>query len=243
MSAVIRYSLVIPAYNEEQYLPRLLDTVDIARERYAGGADAIEVIVANNASTDETAQLAKARGCRVTNVEERRIACARNGGAAIARGEVVCFVDADLQVHPETFNRIDTVMASNSVVGGATGFTWERSSLGLWVTRLIIVECLLRPFGVNGGVIFCKADVFREVGGYPEDRDYAEDIAFFIRMRRCGRKRGLRTVRDAKAPAIVSTRKFDRHGDWHMLYMSLWIPFRYGSMHKLVRSYWYDDAR
>lgn len=243
MNTTLRYSLIIPAYNEEQYLPRLLDSVDVARERYAGGADAIEVIVANNASTDRTAEIAAARGCRVADVEERRIACARNGGAAIARGEVVCFVDADLQVHPETFNRIDTEMASGDVAGGATGFTMERYSLGIWVMQ-IVAECfLLRPLGMNGGVIFCQADVFREVGGYPEDRDYAEDVAFFIRMRRCGRKRGLRTIRDAKAPAIVSTRKFDRHGDWHMFYMLLWIPFRHGSLRNLVRSYWYDDAR
>ncbi len=53
--APIRISLVIPAWNEERYLPRLLDSVDAARARYRGGADRIEVIVADNASTDRTA--------------------------------------------------------------------------------------------------------------------------------------------------------------------------------------------
>ena len=59
-----RFSLVIPAYNEANWLPAVLDTVDAARAQYRGGADAIEVIVANNVSTDETVAIAEARGAR-----------------------------------------------------------------------------------------------------------------------------------------------------------------------------------
>jgi len=51
-------SLVIPAFNEAAYLPRLLDTLDVARSRYRYGANQIEVIVADNASTDQTPQIA-----------------------------------------------------------------------------------------------------------------------------------------------------------------------------------------
>jgi len=58
-------SLVIPAWNEAAYLPRLLDSVDVARKQYRGGVARIEVIVADNDSTDETPQIAAARGCRV----------------------------------------------------------------------------------------------------------------------------------------------------------------------------------
>ena len=41
--SVDRFSLIVPAYNEEAYLPALLDSLDTARARYAGGPDAIEV--------------------------------------------------------------------------------------------------------------------------------------------------------------------------------------------------------
>ena len=92
-----RFSLIIPAWNEQAYLPRLLDTVDEARTRYRGGPDAAEVIVADNDSTDATAVIARDRGCRVVHVAKRRIAAARNGGAGIARGEILCFVDADFR--------------------------------------------------------------------------------------------------------------------------------------------------
>ena len=100
-----RFSLVIPAYNEANWLPALLDTVNAARAQYRGGADAIEVIVANNVSTDETVAIAEARGCRVAHVEKRAIAAARNGGAATSQGEVICFIDADSRVHKDTSTR------------------------------------------------------------------------------------------------------------------------------------------
>ena len=50
----------------------------------------------------------------------------------MARGEVLAFADADLQLHPETFNEIDRVLASGPVVGGTTGIRFERAT---WSTR------------------------------------------------------------------------------------------------------------
>jgi glycosyltransferase involved in cell wall biosynthesis len=61
MQTNIQQTLVIPAHNEEWLRPRLLDTVEVARARYSFGAGAIEVIVADNGSTDRTAEMAGAR--------------------------------------------------------------------------------------------------------------------------------------------------------------------------------------
>ena len=57
-STIVQISLVIPAHNEERYLPRLLDSLDTARDQWRRGADALEVVVADNDSTDKTAQIA-----------------------------------------------------------------------------------------------------------------------------------------------------------------------------------------
>src|SRR5437867_847416 len=124
-----RYSLIIPAYNEERLLGRLLDSVDAARATYGGG-DAVEVIVADNASTDRTAVIAAMRGCRVIAVEKRVIAAARNAGARAARGEFLAFVDADAQVHPDTFVEIDHARADPRVVAEDVTFLWALRRLG-----------------------------------------------------------------------------------------------------------------
>jgi glycosyltransferase involved in cell wall biosynthesis len=237
---MMRFSVVIPAFNEQDYLPRLLDSVEQARNVYAGGRDAIEVIVANNQSTDDTESVARDRRCRVVGVGKRSIAAARNGGAEIATGEVLCFMDADFVIHPQSFNVIDAFMSEGNYCGGATGAVLDRYSLGLRVTE-IVMTALVRLAGVNTGIIFCCTDVFEVVGGYNEAKKYAEDVEFFRAMRKCGKNRGQKTILSTDAPASISTRKFDKHSDWHVFRMFLWIPFRYGSYENWIHAYWYDD--
>ena len=40
----MKFSIVIPAYNEEQYLPRLLDSIEIAKSNYSGGASEMQLL-------------------------------------------------------------------------------------------------------------------------------------------------------------------------------------------------------
>jgi len=242
----IQISLVIPAYNEEAYLPRLLDTVDEAGNRYHRGHDAIQVIVADNASTDSTAEIARQRGCDVVRVTERKIASVRNGGATAAVGALLAFVDADAQIHPESFNAVDRAMATGRFVAGATGVRLERMSLGIALTYALMVPwvILLR---MDTGLVFCTREDFYAIGGYDERRYFAEDVQFLWDLRRVGRKRGQRLTRLRPVKAISSTRKFDQHGDWHyfgligrLFPMMLRDPER---TNDFAREYWYGDDR
>ena len=237
-------SIVIPAYNEANYLPRLLDTVDVARDRYRGGRDAIEVIVADNSSTDNTAEIARARGCRVAPVTKRRIGAARNGGAAIATAPTLCFCDADMQIHPETFNAIADAIADPRVIGGATGVTVERWSLGI-ATTLAAILPLAWLTGMDTGVVYMRRSDFTSLGGYSEERHFAEDVDFLYKLIRLGRSRGQRMKRLRRFKAITSVRKFDRYGDWHYVWMmprllrGTFSPK--ASDHPTARKYWYED--
>src|SRR5258708_36277993 len=132
----MKFSVIIPAFNEAEYLPRLLDSMEVARSNYSGGPEAVEVIVADNLSTDRTAEVAAARGARVVTVAKRRIAAARNGGGHAARGEIVCFSDADSALHPQTFNAIDQAMKTDRYGSGVTAFGLQRKSLALGLTCL-----------------------------------------------------------------------------------------------------------
>ncbi len=239
-----RISLVIPAYNESALLPRLLDSVDAARERFCDGAGCIEVIVADNASTDSTAEIAMQRGCRVAMVEKRAIAAARNGGAAVARGDYLAFIDADSRIHPETFNAIHKTLTASRVVVGATGVVPERWSVGIFLTWAIMTP-LVWLMRMDAGVVFCRRADFETVGGYDETLLYAEDVKFLHEMKRWGKAHGKGFARPAGVKAITSARKFDKHGDWHFLIEMPLAGWRvlYNKEHgkAFARKYWYDD--
>jgi glycosyltransferase involved in cell wall biosynthesis len=243
MTAAPRFSLIIPARNEAAYLPRLLDSVARARAAYPGGARAVEVIVADNASTDATARIAAERGCRVVTVHERVIAAVRNGGAAVARGDVVAFVDADSEIHPGTFSAIERALAAGCV-GGGTGVRLERRALGLTVTFIGLVclsALLVRQRGRNipAGVVFCRRADFERIGGYAEGLRFAEDVRLILDLARLGRRRGQRLALGTDAPALFSTRKFDRYGDWHYFSLPLRLALDAVRRRKHYREYWY----
>jgi len=242
----MKFSVIIPAYNEEQYLPRLLDSIEVARAGYSGGPAEIEVIVADNDSTDRTAEVAAAHGARVIKVEKRRIAAARNGGARAACGEILCFIDADSAVHPQTFDAIDRAMKDGRYISGATGVVLERKSLGLMITYCLMMPMVLLT-GIDTGVVFCRREDFETVGGYDETRMYAEDVIFPLALRRLGRARGQRLTRLPQVKALGSTRKFDQFGDWHYFWM---FGHAFKSLitrnwhdEKLAERYWYDCGR
>lgn len=239
-----RYSLVIPAYNEERLLGRLLDTVDVARAAYGGPADAVEVIVADNMSTDRTAQIAAQRGCRVVPAGKRVIAAVRNAGARAATGEILAFVDADTQVHPRTFVEIDRALATGRVIAGSTGARLERWSLGIALTYLTIVPIAVLT-RMDIGVVFCSKEDFKAIGGYDETRPVAEDVAFLWSMRRLGKQRRRRLARVTTAKVIASTRKFDEFGDWHFFPLLVEVSRRLlkGDISGFADKYWYKPNR
>lgn len=241
-----RFSLVIPAYNEERLLPALLQTITAARERYRFGADAVQVIVADNASTDSTAAVAESFGCEVVRVEERCIATVRNGGARNAVGEVLAFVDADSEIHPDTFNAIEDALDTGRVVAGATGVRLDRMSPGIAATY-----ALLMPFvwamRMDTGVVFCRREDFKTIGGYDERRSFGEDVQLLFDLKRAGREHGQKLTRLRSVKAVTSTRKFDTFGDWHyftelrrLLPLMVHSP---GATSEFAERFWYGDQR
>src|SRR5438552_9062226 len=227
----MNFCINIPAHNEAEYLPRLLDSIEVARSNYSGGRDQIEVIVANNQSTDRTAEVAAARGARVVTVAKRRIAAARNGGGHAASGELLCFIDADSAVHPRTFDAIDGAMKTGRYIWGVTGAVLERKSFALMVTYCVAIPLVLLT-GLDTGLSFCRREDFETVGGYDESRLYAEDVILPLALRRLGRARGKRLTRLPQVNALACTRQFDQFGDWH-----------YFGMLGHAERYWYNSGR
>lgn len=244
-----RISLIIPAFNEEEFLPALLDSVDLARSRYSRGAGEVEVIVADNSSTDRTAGIARSRGCIVAHVNKPVIAASRNGGARVATGDIVAFVDADCTIHPETFNVIEETMSSRKAVAGATSARFSRSSLGIAATYFV-GQIVFFLANLDIGVVFCRTEDWKAVGGYNEDLKCAEDVELLVALKTLGKSRGQKFIRAKGARAITSARKFDLRGDWHYFFLGppsalFYMIFNRAALQKKmgesrISEYWYD---
>lgn len=97
-----RFSIVIPAHNEEAFLGACLDS--LLAQDYPGPS---EIIVVDNNSTDGTAAVAAQRGVTVVRETQPGVCWARQRGTQEAAGEIVVSTDADTTYHPGWLSRID----------------------------------------------------------------------------------------------------------------------------------------
>lgn len=94
----MKISFVIPAYNEEAYLPICLDAV--MREKNTGKYD-MEIIVVNNASTDATRAVALSYpGVKVVDEMKKGLTPARQAGFLAATGDLIANIDSDSVLTP-----------------------------------------------------------------------------------------------------------------------------------------------
>jgi len=99
----MRLSVIIPAYNEELYLPETLTRITKALA-VAGWPS--EIVVVDNDSHDRTRAISESFGARIVSEPEHNISRVRNIGAANATGDVLIFIDADTSVPESLFKRI-----------------------------------------------------------------------------------------------------------------------------------------
>ncbi len=85
----LTFSFIIPALNEEDLIAECINS--IKRQKKVVG----EIIMVDNGSKDKTAEIAKKLGCKVVKEEKRGVSHARNKGAKLAKGDILCFIDAD----------------------------------------------------------------------------------------------------------------------------------------------------
>src|SRR4029450_12692525 len=119
----MKLSVVIPAYNEEKYLPRTLDALKRALRSIPGH----ETIVVDNGSTDGTRSVAERYQARIVEESEHNIAKVRNTGAETANGDVIVFIDADTIVRAGVFEKIIETMSNDKCVGGSVRVEYERA--------------------------------------------------------------------------------------------------------------------
>ena len=157
----MKLSIIIPAYNEENYLPATLDSIEAAL------TDDAEIIVVDNQSTDATRDIAAARGADVITETEHNIGKVRNTGAGAASGDVLVFIDADTLVRPGIFEKVVDAMSDERCLGGSAAVEYEpieHRTLIRWFMKLYPIFGALTK--MRGGALqFCRPDVFRDLRG------------------------------------------------------------------------------
>lgn len=238
-------SLVIPAYNEEEYLPGTLENVARAVDEYEReGRGEVEIVVVDNNSSDDTALVAGAAGARVVFEPRNQIAAARNAGARAARGEVLAFLDADDHISPNLLCLVHEAMASGRFIGGGVAkiLRDRRSPLANRLEK--INDFSRRLTGVSAGLIFTSRRTFDRLGGFDESYYAAEEGRFIFDLRSLGRGEGKRFRNIREGHVRKSVRKFEELGSAAIL----WTLIKFLACPWKVRQrracrYWYPPER
>jgi glycosyltransferase involved in cell wall biosynthesis len=183
-----RVSVIVPARNAASFLRRCLTALR------AEPSDDFEILVVDDASTDETPAIAESMGARVIRLESvRGPSGARNVAAREARGKYLFFVDSDVVVRPGAVKRVGDLLdrdpRTTAVFGSYDAEPEARTTLSQYRNLLHHwVHQNGRPaastFWAGCGAV--RRQVFLHLGGFDETaypRPCIEDIELGYRLR------------------------------------------------------------
>lgn len=225
-------SIILPTLNEADNLRRLLPYLRSNAEEYA-----VEILVADAMSTDDTAAVALQEGARVVRCPLRNRAAQMNAGAREARSDVLYFVHADTMPPPSFAADIAAEMAAGVVMGCYRyRFDSPRRLLRInaYFTRFQRLWC-------QGGdkTFFIQRDIFEAMGGYDERFVVMEEYDF---LRKAMKKYPLRIL---PKDVIVSARKYD-HNSWLRVQLAnagAFLLFRLGIEPRRIKRFYYACLR
>ncbi len=200
----MKLSIIIPTYNEEEYLPKLLESID------SQDFNDYEVIIADADSTDNTVEIAKSHGAIITKGGLPGVG--RNNGARIAKGEILLFLDADCILTDNYINDTVSEFVNNNVGIAITqivpiekGFINETThELANIMTKAI---SQFKPHGAGCYGMITYKTLHEQVGGFDEKLDFGEDTDYIERVTSISKFSILNKPR-----LLVSTRRIEKEG-------------------------------
>lgn len=238
--AVMKVSVIIPAYNEQDCLPGTLERINKALSVVTCP---FEVIVVDNGSQDRTAQVAESFGARVFPEKEHNISRVRNTGAKNSTGDILIFVDADTLVPETLFQKVTAVMADERCFGGAVAVEYEELKRRWMRYYLSGWRFWGRVFKMaQGAAQFCRQSAFEELGGYDQTIFMGEDVEFYWRLSKLARRNKGYLYFFERPRVRTSSRRFDKMSLWKTLLLTHPIFIRLTWRKKAVWKDWYERA-
>lgn len=227
-------SVIIPTFNEQQYLPKLLKSL------HNQTAKPTQVIAADAFSLDNTRKIAKAFGCMV--VDGGLPSVARNNGARIASQPILLFLDADVVLPPFFLEQTFTEMAHRNL-DITSCFITPRSPLKIdrflhqFANQYMKLTQKIHPH-IPGACIFVKKNIHKIIGGFDESLILAEDHDYVKRAKRIGKFAYLKSY---KIP--ISVRRLSTEGRIKIVFKYIAIELHLifiGKIRKDIFNYRFD---
>ncbi len=222
-------SVVIPAHNEELYLPKTLEA--LAQQTYRH----FETIVVANGCTDKTQGVAKGKCHKLLSMPQRGLSRARNIGAMRANGDLIVFLDADTLLNKEALGTIAREFSRAEAIGTLRGVpdTNKMKYRLIYFLKNTIHRTHLH-YG-SSGVIICWRDQFKAVGGFDEELHLRENSDLMQKLKRFGKYKYF-----SECTATTSMRRFEKRGA-EMLF--LWLKVWCISLFRDIRHRHYEPVR
>lgn len=216
----MKLSVIIPTYNEENYIADCLQSLMKQTEKPD------EIIVVDNNSTDKTAEIAKTfPGVKVVNEKKQGMIPARNKGFDSAQYDIIARTDADTIVPKNWIKRIKKHFADEKIVGVSgparfVGLDAVRTS-AYWRSELLFFRSFRRMLGYNtlfGPNMALRASAWKKIRRVVclSDSAVHEDVDLGIHLSSVGT-----TDFDRKLVVTSSSRRW-KHIAPHFEY-----PYRY----------------
>jgi glycosyltransferase involved in cell wall biosynthesis len=181
-------TIVIPCYNHGHYLR---DAIHSAQQQ---NYPALEVLVVDDGSTDESAAIAASAGAAVVSQRNSGLAAARNAGLMAAHGEFVVFLDADDELLPDAIDRGATLLRARPelacVVRRSQVMDAARRPLPVTYAPVdtgdLYGEWLRQNFAWTPGAAMFRRERLIAAGGFPSDVPAAADYAVYLTLARNG---------------------------------------------------------
>lgn len=235
---VIKFSVIIPALNEGSGITASIEALlkqTVPRSDY-------EIVVVDNASTDDTAEIAKSSGAdRVILEPSRGTNIARARGVHESEGEIVAFLDADCVPPANWLEQIEDILSdpANKAISGPCdiGLTGFRRPFEIAYTRHLfpVLDRLLyfffrrRAGVIMGGNFATHRSTIDLIGGLPPLTFHGDDSAIAMLIsRKVGRVLFLGDFVVKSSP-----RRFEREGHLRLTIKYAWHYLRnYFALHK-----------
>ncbi|MDH5368908.1 MAG: glycosyltransferase [Gammaproteobacteria bacterium] len=238
----VDYSIIIPAYNESKWLP---ETLKFIHQAMATIPLQGEVIVSDNNSSDNTAELAKQLGAKVVFEPVNQISRARNAGARAAEGHYLVFVDADTHISPALLKTALDNLQLNTCCGGGAVVTFDHDITAAQAKALSFWTWISTRLKLGAGCfLYCTKEDFETIGGFSEAVYASEEIWFSRNIKRLKSNKG-KTFKIITTPPVVSSgRKFEWFGMWQQLTLLIMLTlFPYLVFFKRFCSFWYKRPK